>query len=498
MTQFTVTITRHLTSCSDNITGTVEVIATPATAIDPEERYVLEGSGFWGTSDITSALAANGTSTGLNAQSTDSTATVISNVVATLGQVAVGAATFAAPADGSPPPPHPPICSDKTRSAVISLYPPKGSPNLPLKAIVDNDTAALAETTARVTLLTTESGIDAARKPLLLAALDRQSTQQATLTAHTTAFTKALAATTDTQVVTWPKLGSATATTTPFLLDNDVLHGWAPGANVSDANTEFAVYFALFLANDADNGWHVPATIAAADIKVGVPVRLGRVARLVICRKAACTPDQADPGIKSPLVTASTQTVLQLGQVYTVPATGGTFKAETAVISLDANGLPTSIEVAEKSSVAVALSGAAKDAATQVAALPAQVAAARLASTQAKTNQLNANIALATAQANANVAGQSSGFAAQTSLINAQTALDTAKLNAGLPVLTAGANDQAALLSAQAALVTAQANANVIDQTGALTAQTSLLNAQTAQINAAAALAKAKATSAAP
>src|SRR5262249_19541413 len=78
MTQFAITITRHVIQCGAKMNGTVEVIATPSAILDPEQRYVLESNGWWATSDITSNLAANGVSTGLNAQSTDATAKVIS------------------------------------------------------------------------------------------------------------------------------------------------------------------------------------------------------------------------------------------------------------------------------------------------------------------------------------------------------------------------------------------------------------------------------------
>jgi hypothetical protein len=90
MTQFNVSITRHIVACGAEIKGKVEVLPTPVVAVDDAHRYVLESSGRWGTSDITSKLAANGVSTGLNAESTDMTGTVISNIIGTAATVAVG------------------------------------------------------------------------------------------------------------------------------------------------------------------------------------------------------------------------------------------------------------------------------------------------------------------------------------------------------------------------------------------------------------------------
>jgi hypothetical protein len=173
----------------------------------------------------------------------------------------------------------------------------------------------------------------------------------------------------------------------------------------------------------------------------------------------------SEGGSKDPNNSQLDQLVLQMGQQYVVPLTGGYFKSETAVIALDSNGLPTSIQVVEKAAAGAVLSGAAKDTATQLAALPGQIRAAQLAQTKDQTSQLTAQAALDLAQANAGVSGQTGQLAAQTALINAQIALANAQTNAGIPLQTAG-----------------------------VAAQTALLNAQAAQINAAAALAKAKAT----
>ena len=63
MTQFNVAITRHVTGCVGELKGTVEVTITPTKVLDDEQRYALYADGWWATSDITSNLAADGTST---------------------------------------------------------------------------------------------------------------------------------------------------------------------------------------------------------------------------------------------------------------------------------------------------------------------------------------------------------------------------------------------------------------------------------------------------
>jgi len=492
MTQFKVTITRHVTGCGENLSGSVEAIATPTTVLDEQQRYVLDSNGWWATSDITSNLAPNGVSTGLNAQSVDATATIISNVVGTVGQFFIAGAAAARPA-GVGPAPEIQNCKPDVAAAVAELYPPKG---VKLKDLVDQDIAALAAATARVTLLTAQAKEDKSYKKDLAAALGDQDKLQSQLTSDQVKLTKDMNLTTNTQVVSWPLSAAEFRRDKPYVLDKNAFSKWAlDGAYTKVMEAQFSVFLALYRQNQdpADGTWILPKPPAISDVSVGVPVRLAQIGRLLICTNEACDATLPEGGSKNPktIVLDQVQVVLQMGQLYTVPLTGGTFKAENAVIALDTSGLPTSIEVSEKVAAGVALTGAVKDTATQLATLPAQIRSAQLARTQAQTNQLTAEAALANAQANAGVAGQTSALASLTALINAQTALATAQANAGIPLQTSGLAAQTALLNAQAALANAQANAGVAGQTSALAAQTTLINAQAAQINAAAALAKA-------
>ena len=493
MTQFKITLTRHVIGCGSTLKGSVETIASSSSVLDPDQRYVLLSSGWLSTSDITSNLAPTGISTGLNAQSTDATATVISNIIGTVAQVAVLAAAGAGqPQPGVPTPPPAELCKPDVLQAVNEMYPAAG---VPLKAQVDKDTAALATATAKVSLLTAQAAIDSSLKPALVSALGNQSTLQTQLAADQTKLTKDLGTTTDVQIVTWPSKASVFRDDGGEFLSDTVLLKWAkPEADTASAKSQFAVYFALYSQDAGTGTWSSPVKTDVADVKIGVPVRLARTGRLLVCAKTVCPPTLQAGFVPADAQTASDVVVLQMGQMYMIPAAGGTFRSESALISLDANGLPTSIEVAEKAAAAVGLSGAAKDAATQAAAIPASVRAAQLAKTQAEVNQLNANASLATAQASAGLQGQTNVLGTQTAYINAQNALATAKQNAGVQVQTAAVTAQSSLLQAQAALVNAQASSQVVGQTSVLAAQTSLTNAQTAQINAAAALAKAQAT----
>lgn len=497
MTQFTVTITRHVIECGDSLIGTVEIIATPSAVLDEEQRYVLESNGWWATSDITSNLAANGTSTGLNASSVDATTTIISNVVGTIGQGVIAAAAAAplaaAPLAAAPPAPATNVCNKKLAIAVSKLYPNSGSSKKGLTALVDEKVAALAEMTAKVALLTAQGSLDKTYKKALITALDDQSALQKSLAADQQNLSAALKATTDTQVFRWPLRSIDFRADTAYSLDAATLNKWLDSneKQVAKAKPQFDVYLALYRPNSKDAKWIAPKAAPFSGADVGVPVRLAQTGRLLACAKCPCPPEFPIVGSTDLDHTQFDQVVLQLGQLYTVPLTGGSFRSQTAVVALDANGLPTTIQVSEKAAAGVGLSGALKDTVTQIGALPAQVAAAKLAATTSQTNQLNAQAALATAQANAGVAGQTAPLVAQTALINAQNALAVAQANAGAQQ-TLEISAQTAMLNAQAALVTAQANAITGSAIGALNAQTSLINAQTAQINAAAALAKAR------
>ena len=187
------------------------------------------------------------------------------------------------------------------------------------------------------------------------------------------------------------------------------------------------------------------------------------------------------------------QNVLQLGTVYTVPVRGGTFKSEGAIIAMDANGLPTSIEVSEKVAAASLAASTAASAATQIVNIPTQVAAAQLARTQAETAQINAQNALITARATASTAAPTAAAQAQTTLLGAQASLATAKANAQTvgPIGVMAA--QTAEINAQNNLAAAQATGATAAQVDTLAAHTALLNAEAAQINAQVALTKAQA-----
>ncbi len=494
MTQYTITITRHLTKCGSDVAGQVESLVSSGIAPDPDQRYLLSSTGWFSTSSIHSQLAANGISTSLNASSEDQTGAVIGNVIGTAAKIVVGAASLSAAykAPGKDEPAD--LCQDKISKAVNELYPASGDT---LEKIIKTRTQELADATAKVALLTAQVHYDKTLKGALVIALDAQSQAQKTLDKVQATFTADLKLTTNTQVVGWPLRGSEDRRDSPFEIEDSVLKDWLAvdlkSADLSLIKEKFRVFAAVLTFDASLKKWSKPLAPSAPDLKIGVPVRIARPARLMVCTGAICNPEMGETEIPTENVTIADGSALQFGTVYVVPAAGGHFKSESAAITLDASGAPTSIQIDEKVAAAAEATAAAKDAVTQLAAIPADIDAAKLARTKAKTDQLNAEAALASARATAGLSPQTAQLKAQADLIAAQSALDQARANTGLNDQTAAAAAQSALLDAQAALATAQANASTVPEKSALTAQTALINAQVAQLNAAAALAKARA-----
>jgi hypothetical protein len=509
MTQYTVTITRQVTSCGNKLNGTVTVSAVAGKKLDEEQQYVLRSSGVWATADITSTLAPDGTSLGLNAHSEDQTAAVIGNTVGLLSAVATSAGSFAAGEAHF-------TCSDAVRKALAVLNPPGGTP---LQDQVSAATRAVAAATYKVSQLTPlyqggggggAGGGQAPDKKPLADAINDLITAQETLNDLQATLATKLNTITAIQVLAWPPRASVSQSPAPFRLDPAVAQSWVkweglpPGqANSSVGTAAFDVWLGLYR-SDGNGGWVLPTSPPrSGDLRVGVPVRLPRPGRLLACSKSHCSASLAAdwvPGDAETLLVQPDAPVLQFGQLYNVPLTGGTFKSEGAVIALDANGVPTSIQVTEKQAAAAVATAAARDAANAIAALPGQIAGARLARTQAATNQISAENALAAAQAAQPTIAGTAAANAQAAFLNATTALATARANADaagelgqLAAQTALARQQAELAAQQSALAVNQANAALAPALSTLAAQTALIAAQAAQINAEVAKAKAQA-----
>lgn len=513
MTQYTLTITRQLKRCDGLLEGAITVTATPGKVIDEDQRYALSSSGVWATADVTSTLAPDGTSIGLNAHSESQAGSVISSSASLLAGLAPLVAAAAAPAHIE--------CSDAARKALDATAPDANGKTIQDK--IAQETKGVAAATVVVAGQTTAflaAPAGKGNKAALAAATHDLETRQQALDDDQALLAASMQVLTIAETVTWPTSAAEAVTGNPLALSQEAARRWVkwvglpPGTRWQAVDTSaFDLWLALYHREAGPAaGWRLPAAAPQhGDTDVGVPIRLPRIGRLVACVDARCPdvyPQEWPPmgGQRQAGETARPKgyvvldgPVLQFGQLYNVPVAGGTFKSEGAVIALDANGLPTSVEIFEKAAAAAVAASAVQDAVKTVAAIPAQLASAALARTQAQVAQANADSALAAAQASAPLAGATAAATAQTAYDNAVTALATAKANASasgalgdLAVQQADASQRAALAAQQSALAQAQANLAVAPALAVMTANTALANASTAQINAQVALAKAR------
>ncbi len=422
MTAFTITVTRHVTGCGDELKGAVEAQIASAKALDPTAMFTLYSDGWLSTSDIKSTYAPDGTSTGLNVSSESAAGTIISNVasvIAAIAPLAAAAGKGITVVD---------VCKADVSKAVTATK--------TLQPAVDKETRDVTAATDRVTLLSSQLAVlgnsaDKSLKERLVAAMDDLAKKKGTLKVDQDELAKNIGLTSDTQTINWPPDGTQ-LTAGPLSSQTDLLKKWAKtGAIIHpvEAIKQFDVYLRLERTGPLGVDANKVKTVPQIDISQGVPVRFAVPGRLSVCASGVC----GVAGAKQ--VGKFEGPIMQLGLVYTVPAKGGVFKSETMALSTDANGAPSSVEVVEKVAGVAAATGALKDMATQAAGIPAAINAAKLAKIKAETDQLNAENALATAKA-----GVDQSVLAP---IQAETTLAQAKL--------AQINADAALKAAQAA-----------------------------------------------
>lgn len=530
MTTFKVTITRQVIKCMPNLVGKVDVLATPEIVLDRDQRYVLKSDGWWATSDIGSELSPSGISTGLNAQSTDASVAVLGNMVGTAANIALRGASAGPGAVASN------RCQDDVATSVEALY-----GQTPLKEQVEAATATVEQSSAALLLAVQQAKYDKTLRPKVVAALQAQENARKALAQLERTYAAALARTTDVETVRWPERSTVLHTSQPYAPSTALRERWTKGVTSDDFNNRFSVHLALS-DNTTGNTWKKPTLSTKVDLKTGVPVRMAKTAQLLACFVGTCDQqegalekiDKAKASVaglearaapKSEITEAKEHVallesqfkpnvahvfnVLQLGQFYVVPVAGGNFRSQQAVIKIDANGLPSSIQVVEKSAAAQVLSGAALDVSDKLASLPARLRAAELDKTNAHINQsradatlagvgmanntaaiqaqiaqANARTDLATALARTDSQGEIASLLEQVKLWDAKSDLALAQARGGQATSTAGVIAQTEALNAQDSLRVAMAGATVSDQTSLLQAQTALVNAQAAQAKA--------------
>ncbi|MFC3651931.1 hypothetical protein ACFONN_10290 [Dyella humi] len=485
MTSFTLTITRRVVDCNPKkggLTPDIQVAITSQTVPDPAARFTLTSDGFFDTSDIKVAYNSSGTTSAINTSTADQTGPLITQAATTVASIlpiAIGGSSNPeGSGKGAPSPAPSTVCSKPVITALDKIgndgdATHEANPGK-LKDKVAADTTILNNTNADITLLSTEIstlGKDAtpSLRKRLVDLLEDQKKYQDQLSAEQSDLNKYLAVITDTQTVQWPADGQhwESGDDQTLKLSETTWKRWTDGANGKyDPNDEnlFQIYLKLERQGSTGQAAKPGDLLAQVDTKDGIPVRFPVQAILHVCRVSACNSTYSNEIAKFPAP------VLQFGLIYEVPAKGGIFASTTFALQLDQNGIPTSVEVANQTSVAASAATSASTAATQLAGIPSAINSAKLAKVTAEANIVNEKNLLATNEANATTVSQLASNQADTLLLQAQ----------------------AAQITAQNTLITAKATDADAAQLAPIQAETNLAQAQTAQLAAAKALVAAR------
>jgi len=424
MTSFDVEITRRVVKCVPHLGGNVAVRLAPKKQLDPSQRYLLEGNGFFASSDVKGEFSTDGVTTALNTTSTDTTATIVANVAELAAIIAPLAAAAVKGKPGEAPPP-PIDCTPPVATAVTET--------VRLEPATKTAAEDLAKTTSELSLVTRElaalgAATDAETKRLraqLLQDQDRlirsQQRKHDALDSLQQLLEEQLKITTDVRHEQWPENGDELATPTekPFRLTAEVMRKWSTSGDSWDA-THFDVHLRLTHTGAVGRGNAPNDPPASIDTCDGVPVRFGSVGRLDACSAAPCGSDGATR------LASHEGPILQLGPVYLADVSGGMFETVTGGISFDADGIPKTVQVVNSASTLATATGAAKEVATKVAGIPAAIDAAKTAKAKAGADLLAAKAALAKAKADGATTEQIAALEADTALAQAKLA----KINA--------------------------------------------------------------------
>jgi len=288
---------------------------------------------------------------------------------------------------------------------------------------------------AKLTLLAALKNEDPSSRQALVQALSDQQNAALEVDLLKQNLTQALQATTDVQTTVWPRVSRGKEWTTVISNTEVLRKEWADDASpdgwddfLKNMDVHAGLYTfnrdsgepELFKAPDHGMSDSSSGTDASLD---GLPIRVAQMGLLVTCAGPSCnTTSKPDDLLVENTVKVFEQPVLQMGDVSFVRMRGGSFKSESAVVKLDDNGNPTSIQVMEKAAAAAGATASVQDALTQLSGIRSTLEANKLAQTNAKTAQYEANTKLATAKATAQLSAQTGQATATAALINANAA----------------------------------------------------------------------------
>lgn len=412
MNRWDVTVTRTVLSCGPELKAKVEAEIKPAgSQPDPKQEFVIDTNSLAGplkTSEVKLEYS-NGAVVSFNATADDLTAQVVADVITTAVKlVSVAAAAGAAPGA------TPEACSDAVLTALATAKSQRPKVEAASKLVAAR-TDELKSSSAKATAL--GGAVDASTRRKLAAAYDALSAATEDLASKKDVLDKALAVLTHIQTRRWPDDGDAGSL--DLDIPGDVLDRWGSLDTNPVTKASLAVRFEL-APTTASGRDLTKGAEQQVDTRLGLPFRQPAEGRLRVCKGQTCDDTSQ--------LAESVGPVLQLGRVYYLPCRSAPLTSITCTMTAGEDGQLKTLGTARRTAPAQVAAGIAKDASTQVAAIPDMLASieqkrreARLAALKGAKDEADAVAALKS-DPSADVKAQTQVLQASTALLQAEKA----------------------------------------------------------------------------
>lgn len=386
---FEIAITRRVVACASSADVYFKAeIKTLGSRQDPHHAYVLDPNSLasWmKTSEVKLNYHPSGAPKSLNVTVEDKNGAVISSVlgiVAQFGHINAGAPMG--------PPGKQTVCTPAVTKALDAV----GKLNAKIADQEGKATVLTAEVKALVDKIAgVASQPDAATKKILSRRYDELQVAKVQLTALTDELTDTYKVLTDVDTVVWPRDGdtwNGVNEIRPFVVQRWFVNTKTDVVRPHQFDVAFNIK-PLSVGNHARRD-NTPQTVSTA---YGIPYRPPVAGVLRICKSGPC-PEEGKEG--KALIGRVDTDLLQLGVVYYLACTSRPFSNIGCTFELTEAGQLQSIGTSHKAAIAEGATAAAKDVATQLAAMQAERDAAPLKQTQARVNELKAQADLIAAQ----------------------------------------------------------------------------------------------------
>ncbi len=486
-TEYKVVLTRRVVDCGSELKVVNKAEVTPTLVDDGAHAYVIPFDSLthpFRISDLTVGYT-DGRLTSVNASSEDRTAQTVLAAAQGIGKVVLAASTGVAVGAGGIE-----GCTDEVG---VHLTARKQA-----ESDVTAEKAAIDRLTSEVTRLTAAfaaSGNSDAQRPALVKAVNQLDAARLRLSDAEARLKTANAFLSHVTTVTWPEDSLTFDSSKSYPIPRSAIEKWwdvPQGGMTADAwemrkknkYDEIANLLQVWLAiakvgsygrdpgskEEPDNG--TPED--------GIRFRLPANGKLLLCEKVACRRDASDV-----LTAEFAGPVQQLGHIFYAAFSSPAGSNGTFELTLDAQGRPTRMGVARKSSSAETIAGLARDGAgafangySAIVKTPAERAAVELASLESAKKIADARAASDPASS----ARQLAALELKKKLADARLALDQAPTYE-LARLTVIAEAQKKYNDALTALQPG-VDADAVAQRAAIETDTSLLKAEAARFEA--------------